>query len=623
MSIISEVKERIDIVSYISEYVQLTRAGRNYRGLCPFHSEKHGSFFVFPERQTWRCFGACGTGGDIFSFVMKKENVDFKEALMMLAERAGVRLDSPKPRDDAEEDAKARLLACVNLAVEYYHNLLVNADSGATALRYVTSRHITRDTVDAYRLGYSPDSWRAFKDFALSHGFSESELVAAGLLVSKDDGSTYDRFRGRLMFPILDKKGTAIGFGARALGDFQPKYMNSPQSVVFDKSSVLYGIHRAATAARRADHIVIVEGYMDVLQAHQHGWENVVAPMGTSLTEKQAREISRLTKKVYLALDADTAGIASVMKTIRETTGRFRESFGHRTVTDVPSRTGLASRTVLDADIRVIVMPAGRDPDEVIASDPAQWKTLVEQAIPHVDFYVETLLQSMDTATSLGKRELIAQCEPLLDEIGDSIEQARFYSRMSHALGISERDLQAEVLAARKQRQQSEKRAVNQAKRRRRFAGVATEEYCLCLLLHDHALLEANNNGLSEDLFESTENAQIYKALLQVRDIEAIRSVLDASLNEHLDYLLSVPFPPGIPDDEETRQLAFNDCVLHLQERLAKRQQFMLETILSRERDEDGVEAELAALERAGVESGQQLQDIFTRRSRRRGITRG
>jgi DNA primase len=622
MSTISDVKERIDIVALVSEHVQLTRAGRNYRGLCPFHSEKHGSFFVFPERQTWRCFGACGTGGDIFSFVMKRENVDFPEALAMLAERAGVKLEKRQPRDDAEEQARERLLGAVDLAVQFYHGLLTSSEAGTAAREYIASRNISAETVESYRLGYSSTAWRAFKDHALSRGFQEHELVAAGLLIPREDGSTFDRFRGRIMFPILDSKGRAIGFGARALGDAQPKYMNSPQGVLFDKSGSLYGIHRAATAARRQDRIIIVEGYVDVLQAHQHGWENVVAPMGTSLTERHAREIARLTKNVYLALDADEAGVASAMKTIRETTGRFREAFGRRTVADVPSRDGLTSRTVLDADIKVLVLPAGKDPDEVIAANPDEWGRLVEEAKPYVDFYVETLLRSADPGSARGKRELIARCEPLIEEIGDSIEQARFYSLLSHSLGIPERGLQAELLTLRKQRLQSETAAAPVAPRRRRIPGAATEEYCLCLLLRNPALAGAES-GLTADMFDSTENAELYLALAGASEVDSVRERLDASLNEHLDYLLTVPFPPGIPDDEQTQQLAFNDCVLHLQERLAKREQFMLETTLSRERTEDGIEAELAALERAGVESGRQLHDIFTRRSRKRGTTRG
>ena len=622
MSTISDVKDRIDIVSLISEHVQLTRAGRNYKGLCPFHTEKHGSFFVFPERQTWRCFGACSTGGDIFSFVMKKENVDFKEALEMLAERAGVKLETRQPRDEAEEQARERLLAAIDVAVEYYHGLLVESDPGAEARDYITSRHVTRETIDGYRLGYSPPGWRSFKELALSRGFSESELMEAGLLVSRDDGSTYDRFRSRLMFPILDRKGRAIGFGARALGDLQPKYMNSPQTAVFDKSGVLYGIHRANAAARRADRIIIVEGYMDVLQAHQHGWENVVAPMGTALTERQVREITRLTKNVYIALDADEAGIASAMKAIHETTQRFRTSFDMRPVADVPSKKGLRSRLVLDADIRIILLPEGKDPDEVIAENLEHWGDLVEQAIPHIDFYVEALLRSSDATTARGKRELLSRCEPLIEDIGDSIEQARFCSQLSHKLEIPERDLHRELADLRRQRQHSEKTSEPGTKRRRRASGAATEEYCLCLLLHNPSLAN-DDSRLSSDLFESTENAQVYQAVAQTGDIDSARRQLDASLEEHLDYLLSTPFAPGIPDNEETQQLVFSDCVLHLQERFVKRQQFTLETSLNRERHQDGIEAELAALDRAGVESGQQLHDIFTRKSRRRGITRG
>ncbi len=625
MSAISDVKEQIDIVTLVSEYVQLTKAGKNYKGLCPFHTEKHGSFFVFPDRQGWHCFGACGTGGDVFSFVMKKENVDFKEALRMLAARAGVTLVRP-PEASSEKDAeKERLLAAVEAAAEYYRTLLLTADSATRAREYASRRRIPVDgeTAAAFRLGYSPSGWTALKDLLMSQGFSEQELTDAGLLSQREDGNTYDRFRDRLMFPICDVAGRVIGFGARALGDLQPKYLNSPQTRVFDKGQVLYGIHKARPAARRADQIILVEGYTDVLQAHQHGWENVVAPMGTSLTEHHASLLSRITRNIYLALDADEAGLAAAMKTIRETTGRFRKAFGQRTVAEFGPRGKQTFRSILDADIRVIVLSSGEDPDRIIAESPDTWAHLVAHAVPYVDFYVDTLMRSAETSTARGKRELIAACEPIIGELEDSMDRSRFYSRLSRALEIPERELMTELarLSRNRSRRPTEHASAEAAQPHR--AGSSTiEDYCLTLLLKNPQLREAAD-GLESDHFETTENQHIYEAWRAGANEDGLRSSLDALLVEHLDYLLSRPFHPDIPGDEEIQRRALNECILRLQERQLKRQQFIIETTLQRERQEQGLEAELATLEQTGVASTARLHEIFLRKNRRSRDKRG
>ena len=623
MSTISDVKERIDIVALVSEYTQLTKAGKNYNGLCPFHAEKHASFFVFPDRQTWRCFGACGEGGDVFSFVMKKEGVDFKEALGMLAQRAGIQIEKKSAPDMARDEAKERLLAAAEAAAEYYHNLLVNSEAGARARDYLAHRNIVGETISDFRLGYSPPGWTALKDFLSSRGYAELELVEAGLLVQREDGSSYDRFRDRVMFPICDTQGKVVGFGARAFGDLQPKYVNSPQTRIFDKSSVLYSIHRARVAARRANRIILVEGYTDVLQAHQHGWENVVAPMGTSLTERQASALSHITKNVYLALDADEAGRAAAMKTIRETTGKFRDAFGQRTVPEMGSRGKPASRSILDADIRVIVLPTGKDPDEIIVESPELWAQLVEKATPYVDFYVDTLVRSVDTATARGKRELIALCEPVIAELEDPMERSRFYSRLSRALEIPERSLMAELSEIERRRRPSRAAGeAGQGQRTRRVGTSATEEYCLCLLL-TNPQLRPFADGLTAEHFEATENRHVYEAWCSTEDLDGLRGQLDASLREHLDYLLSEPFPAGIPTDEETQSLTLRDCILLLQERLSKRLHFAMETTLNRERQEEGVEAELAALDQTGIQSTRELHEIFLRQGRKGPTRRG
>ncbi|MCK5212868.1 MAG: DNA primase, partial [Dehalococcoidia bacterium] len=613
MSTISDIKERIDIVALLSEYVQLSKAGKNFKGLCPFHTEKHASFFVFPDRQTWRCFGSCGEGGDIFSFIMKKENLEFKEALDLLAARAGVQVEKATPADAPHDEARDRMLAAVDIAAEYFRSLLLDSDAAKKARDYFAARHIDihGETAASFRLGYSPAGWSELRDMLCAKGHSEKELVEAGLLIERDSGGTYDRFRDRLMFPISDSAGRVIGFGARAIGDMQPKYINSPQSRIFDKGNVLYGIHRARTAARRADRIILVEGYTDVLQAHQHGWENVVAPMGTSLTEGQASGLSRITRNIYLALDADEAGQNAAMKTIRETTGRFRAAFGQKHIPEMGPKGKASFRAVLDADIRVIVMPAGKDPDETIVADPESWARLVEQAIPYVDYYVDTLVHSADTTSARGKRELISQCEPIIAELEDAMERSRFYSQLSRALQIPEREMMAELSRTQpRSNTVNTRQALREERTARRTRGDAKEEYCLSLLL-TNPRLRPFAEGLSAEHFEATENRHIYDTWLSATDDSDIRSQLDASLAEHLDYLLSEPFPPGIPKDEETQRLALDDCILRLQERLSKRLQFTMETTLNRHRKDEGVEAELATLDQAGSGSAERLQEIF------------
>lgn len=620
MSTISDIKERIDIVSLVSEYLPLTRTGKNYRGLCPFHSEKHGSFFVFPDRQTWQCFGACGTGGDVFSFIMKKENVDFKEAMRLLAARAGLTIERPSPVNIERDQELERLSSAVNIAVEFYRGLLLNSPLSVSARQYVDERHIplTSEVGEAFRVGYSPPGWTTLKDMLGDRGYTEQELKDSGLLVEREDGTTYDRFRDRLMFPIFDRDGKAIGFGARALGDFQPKYLNSPQSKIFDKSRVLYGIHRARVAGRRQDRIILVEGYTDVLQAHERGWDCVVAPMGTSLTEHHAGLLSRITRNIYLALDGDEAGQAAAMKTIRETTGRLRDAFGQRIITDLGPGGKETFRSILDANIRIIMLPAGRDPDEILLEAPQEWNELVDQALPHVDFYVDTLARTADTSTARGKRELFAACMPVISELEDSMDSSRFYFRLSRALRIPERELEAELgRLMRQARRQRTTAPSGSQKPRRQPGGAAMEEYCLCLLLSAPELRN-HAQSLEAGHFESTENRELFEAWRENPDTESLRLSLDDPLAEHLDFLLSTPFPPGIPCDEETQKRALDECILRMQEREAKRHQFMMQTTLERQRQEQGIEAELAALNQEGMASNERLHQLFLQRDPRR-----
>ena len=326
MSVTDEIKERLDIVEVISNYVPLKKAGRSYKGLCPFHSEKTPSFVVFPDSQSWHCFGACGIGGDVFSFVMKRENLDFAETLKLLAARAGVELQPREERLPAEEQRLARLREIITVAAGYFHHLLINAGEAAIAREYLARRGLVPGTWESWQLGYALDSWDTLKNYLAGKGYTLEEIEEAGLIIRREDDSGlpdkdrgyYDRFRGRLIIPIRDGQGRTVGFGARLLreepGRPQPKYINSPQTPLFDKSNVVFGLDMAHKAIRDVDLAVIVEGYMDVLGSHQVGVRNVVAGMGTALTEAQLRQIKRYSSNVTLALDPDAAGAHATVR---------------------------------------------------------------------------------------------------------------------------------------------------------------------------------------------------------------------------------------------------------------------------------------------------------------------
>ena len=417
MSVITEVKQKLDIVEFISEYVTLQKAGRNFKGLCPFHSEKHASFFVFPEQQSWHCFGACGTGGDIFAFVMRKEAVDFGQALRLLAQRTGVALSSREAPSKAEDEKRERLFQINEAAAEYYYHILSSTKTGAMARSYLAKRNIVPETIKEFRVGFSPDAWETIKNYFLGKGYAERELVEAGLIIEREEGGSYDRFRNRLMFPICDIQGRVTGFGARVLDDSLPKYINSPQTPIFDKSSSLYGIDKAKSAIRKKDLAIIVEGYMDALTAHQHEWQNVVGSMGTSLTEKQVEAIKRLTKNITLALDADLAGEEATLR-------------------------GKAILAYSSIEGKVISLPPGKDPDEVIGEEVALWQKLVEQAMPIMDFAFQSVIGKVDINKAKDKSLAVQKLLPSISEVKDATQRFHYLEKLARELKIGRSELE-------------------------------------------------------------------------------------------------------------------------------------------------------------------------------------
>jgi DNA primase len=594
MSVITEVKQRLDIVELVSEYVTLQKAGRNFKGLCPFHSEKHASFFVFPEQQSWHCFGACGTGGDIFSFVMKKEGIDFGQALLILAQRVGVNLSPHEAASKVEDEKKEKLFQINEAATEYYHHLLSSTKVGEAARGYLAKRKVMPEVIKEFRLGFSPDAWETVKNYLLDKGYTEKEVAEAGLTVEKDEGGSYDRFRNRLMFPICDIQGRVTGFGARVLDDSLPKYINSPQTFIFDKSSILYGIDKAKSAIGKKNLVVIVEGYMDVLTAHQHGWQNVVASMGTSLTGKQVEAIKKLTNNITLALDADLAGEEATLR-------------------------GEAILAYSNAEANVILLPTGKDPDEVIREDPALWQKLVEQAMPIMDFAFQYVINKVDINKARDKSLAVQKLLPSIDEIKDPAQRFHYIDKLARALKIDRSGLEVALqkLKTVSKRPQPRK-PTEESGLTRQFISSPIEERCLALLLQ-YPELRSLAHELSPEHFEYTENREVFIKWQHTSDISDLETKLDSSLLEHLYYLVdrNFPFPPAIRESERTRYLDLGNCILRLQEKLSRKSETEKAAMLEIEREKGGISSELSKLEEQGIKSGQQLQDIFVKKGKK------
>jgi DNA primase len=431
MTVVEDVKSRLDIVSYIGRTVSLKKAGRVYKACCPFHSEKTPSFVVNPEYQSWRCFGACAEGGDIFKFAMKQNGWTFREAVDELAKLAGVEVRPATPEQKAKDETNDRLRGLVKLAAEFYHErLLDDADRGAQeTLTYARDRRaLSDDTIRRFQIGYAPPGWQTLTPVLLNLGYSDNDLVLAGLAVRTDEGRLYDRFRNRLMIPIRDGKGRPVGFGARALAaDDQPKYLNSPQSPVFDKSRLLFGLDSASRTIRDAETVVIVEGYLDAIQAQQAGYANVVAQMGTALTETQLKLVApRMARKVIMALDSDAAGQNATRRSLEVAREALRADFGGK----------------LGVEFRVLIMPDGKDPDDFIRAHPGGWPALVDGAQPVAEFVIALESAGLTERSTVAEKEEVARrVLPLLSASENELYRQDNVQKLAMRLKIGERQL--------------------------------------------------------------------------------------------------------------------------------------------------------------------------------------
>ena len=414
---IEEIKNRLNIVDVVQSYIKIQKAGANYRALCPFHSEKKPSFFISPTRQIWHCFG-CNFGGDIFKFVMKIEGVEFGDALRILAQKAGVELKRQDPKIRTE---RQRLYEISELACRFFEKQLEESEAGEETKKYLLNRGLKEETIKKWRLGYAPDVWQGLSNFLISKGYKREEMIKAGLAVKSEKKESYfDRFRARIIFPVFDLSSQVIGFGGRILEnkkhDEVAKYVNTPNTLLYDKSHILYGLNKAGIEIRKKNNCVLVEGYMDVIIANQAGFENVVAASGTALTSYQLNILKRYSDNLLTAFDMDIAG-------------------------DTATKRGIDLAQSSGFNIRIITMPEEKDPADVISQNPQEWQDFVLKAKTIHDFYFEDTFSKFDKNTLEGKKEIAKALLPVIKRIPNKIEQNIWLKDLATSLGVREEDV--------------------------------------------------------------------------------------------------------------------------------------------------------------------------------------
>jgi len=531
LSTVEQIKDRLDIVEVIQGYIRLNKIGANYKACCPFHNEKTPSFTVSAEKQIWHCFG-CGLGGDIFGFVMQMEGVEFKDALRILAEKAGVKLEKQNPKLVSR---KEKIESALKEAEIFFQNQLFNTSEGKMALKYlIDERGISQESIKNFGLGYAPNQWQAL---SIKAGLPAMALVEAGLAYKKDGtNEVIDRFRGRIMFPIKNGQGRTVGFGGRifeqAYNDPEKikqvgKYINTPQTLLYNKSQILYGLDKAKNAIRGLGECILVEGNLDVIASYQAGVENVVATSGTALTEEQVKIIKRLTDKVILAFDMDQAGIDAMQKSV-----------------DITLKNGF--------NISILVNTSGKDAAEIAKNDPEEWKNAVKNSIGIIDFYFQVVFKELNLDNPVNKRIVATRLLPIIMKMSDSITQADALRRLAEKLNINERILRESAFApAGTVTDRSADKSISGQSRntaiRHKSKRALLEEKILSILIggHCHSLEIFSKLGFSSDDFLDEELKKVAKCAWNLLerdsaiDFKKIQKELrDSVSNNTVDCLL-------------------------------------------------------------------------------------
>jgi len=415
---IDEIKNRLNILEVIGSYIKLRKTGANYRALCPFHSEKNPSFFVSPARQIWHCFG-CSKGGDIFGFIKEIEGVEFGDALRILAQKAGVELKPIKPELRTE---RQRLSEICELSLKFFEKQLEGSSLGKEARKYLLGRGINEESIKKWRIGWAPDVWQGLTNFLNSKGYNIEEIEKAGLSLKNEQGSYYDRFRGRIIFPIFDLTSQVVGFGGRVFQKSEEvaKYINTPNTLLYDKSKILYGLDKAKVEIRKRDICILVEGYTDVILAHQAGFENTVSTSGTALTPYQLVILKRYSDNLLLSFDMDIAG-------------------------DTATKRGIDLAQLRGFNLKIITLPKNEDPADVISKDKKEFEKLINSAFSILDFYFQNTFFQLDKKTPEGKKAISKILLPVIKRIPNKIEQSFWIGKLAKNLEVKEENVEEEL----------------------------------------------------------------------------------------------------------------------------------------------------------------------------------
>lgn len=493
MSEVDEIKSKLDIVDIVQEYIQLKQAGTNFKALCPFHTEKTPSFMVSRERQMWHCFG-CSEGGDIFTFVQKIENIDFPEALKILANKAGVKLTRQDPK---AEDQKNRLLEILELSAKFWFKILETHPKAENVRAYLKERGISDDIQEEFRIGFAPDTWETTNDFLKQKGFSENDIFLSGLSIKKERGSGfYDRFRNRIMFPIKNTQGSVIGFGGRIMpgtDERLAKYINTPQTNVYNKSLILYNFDKARSEIKKKDKAVIVEGYMDAIASWKAGVKNVIATSGTALTRDQITLIKRYTNTVACAFDADAAG----------QNASFR---------------GIDLLLDSDVNIQVITIPHGKDPDDCVRNNPEDWRRATDNTQSFMEYMFLAATKKYPNMSVEEKKSIGKILLPYIAGIANTIEQAHWLNKLASYFNMSEEILRDAIhkinQGARENKALAKREKETERKKVVKSRHTMLEEMMLAIALRFPENLSSIIDQCSPDFIKDKELNNLYKNLI-------------------------------------------------------------------------------------------------------------
>ena len=607
MTLSDEVKEHLDIVEVVGQYVPgLQRAGRNFKALCPFHTEKTPSFVIFPERQSWRCFGACASGGDVFTFVMRVDRLGFSDALKQLAQRAGVTIPERQVREEHQT-----LYRLMEAAAAFFQELL-HSKRGEAARAYLEQRGVNRVTMDRFQLGLGPGSGTQLLEHLSALGFPHDQAMAAGLTTRPNDGPPRDLFRGRVMIPIHDDRATLVGFGGRSLDGSEPKYLNSPRTAAFDKSRILYGFHRAKEHIKKQEEGVVVEGYMDVIAAHQHGFENVVASMGTAVTEAQVGLLLGIGRQFVLALDPDTAGQEATFRSLGGSWRRFQQRAA------VTRRGVTLYERPFEVTLRVAILPERRDPDQVIRDSPAEWELFVHEAQPLPEYLLAKAPNWWDLSIGEGKARANDRLYPFFDSMANKFDRERYIRLLAQLLDSTPETLAASMRKPRQappQRRSAPETPLASAAPFERESRDPLEEHALALLLQWPDLKVAARE-LAPEAIIRMDNQEVFAHWLECTTIDALLKVVDEQQRERVNALLSSSLPPM---DHRQREQAIRECVYRLEERrlrnLKAEEALLLAYSAQSSHEESEEQEDVADTEQRAVDTNERLRQLFYARA--------